>query len=133
MIQSFCQVDGVLRVVITTVAFGLGLDCPNVRRIIHWSPSQDMEQYVQETGRAGRDGLPSVAALYVADVLGNLTEETMKDYCKNKTKCRISLLLEQFEDSGEFVAEGNTAYTDCQCCDVCEMVCMCRACSSQAL
>ncbi len=32
----------------------------------------------------------------------------MKDYCKNKAKCRRSLLLEHFEESGEFVAEGNT-------------------------
>ncbi len=57
ILQSFCQVDGLLCVVIATVAFGMGLDCPNVRRIIHWSPSQDMEQYVQETGCTGRDGL----------------------------------------------------------------------------
>ncbi len=51
-----------------TVAFGMGLDCPNVRRIIHWGPSTDVEQYVQETGRAGRDGLPVVAILYLADL-----------------------------------------------------------------
>ncbi len=61
------------------------------------------------------------------------SDNLLKDYCKNKTKCRRSSLLEQFEDSGEFVAEGNTAYTDCQCCVVCEMVCTCRACSSLAL
>ena len=53
-----------LRVVIATIAFGMGLDCPNVRRIIHWGPSNDVEAYIQETGRAGRDGESAEALLY---------------------------------------------------------------------
>ena len=61
ILESFCKSDGILRVVIVTVAFGMGLDCPNVRRVMHWGPSSDIEQYVQETGRGGRDGLPLMA------------------------------------------------------------------------
>ena len=38
------------------MAFGKELDCPNVQRIIHWSPPADLESYIQESGRAGRDG-----------------------------------------------------------------------------
>ena len=52
-----------LRVVVATIAFGMGIDCPNVRRVIHWGPSTDVELYLQETGHAGHDMLPSQAIL----------------------------------------------------------------------
>ncbi len=45
--------DSCLRTVIATIVFGMGLDCPNVRRIIHWGVPADVESYLQETGRAG--------------------------------------------------------------------------------
>ena len=64
ILSNFKNLQGSLRVVVATVAFGMGLDCPNVHKIIHWGPSSDKESYMQETGRAGRDGLPSMAVLY---------------------------------------------------------------------
>ncbi len=66
IVRGFCKSGGVLRVVIATIAFGKGIDCPDVRTIIHWGPSPDSESYLQETGRAGRDGRQSFAVLYYA-------------------------------------------------------------------
>ncbi len=50
--------------VICTNAFGLGLDVPDVRLVIHWQHPASVEDYVQEFGRAGRDGKPAVAVLF---------------------------------------------------------------------
>lgn len=51
-------------VVICTNAFGMGLDVPNVRLVVHWQHPASVEDYMQEFGRAGRDGAPSVALLF---------------------------------------------------------------------
>ena len=56
IVNSFCTQDKQLRVVISTIAFGMGVDCANVRQIVHWGVAADVESYVQESGRAGRNG-----------------------------------------------------------------------------
>ena len=94
ILASFCSVHGTLGVMIATVSFGMGLDCPNVRRVFHWGASP---LYIQETGRAGREGLASKAILYnVHSTVNRFTEEDMREYVKNRDKCRRQLLLKDF-------------------------------------
>ena len=83
-----------------TVAFGMGLDSPNVREIIHWGPPEDLELYVQETGHGDHDNLPSNALLYYGkrdlSQCGHRTE-SMKRYCENMSECRRKLLMSNEE------------------------------------
>ena len=61
----------------------MGVDCPDVRRIIHLGPTEDIDHYVQQIGRAGRDGKPSFATLLFR-----------KKYAK-RGEINVGLLLQQ--------------------------------------
>ena len=60
----------------------MGLDCPDIGRIIHWGSPDNIEMYMQERGRAGRDGSPATAHLFYGR-LNMHVEEDMKSYYIN--------------------------------------------------
>jgi len=117
-----------LQVVVATVAFGMGIDKPNVRFVIHHDVPRHIEGYYQETGRAGRDGLPAEALLLFGTqdvvVARQMLEETanpdqrrieahklqaMVGFAESLT-CRRQVLLGYF---------GETLPEPCGNCDVC--------------
>lgn len=110
--------DGHICCLITTVAFGMGVNCKKVRTVYHMDPSKNLECYVQESGRGGRDGMPAVCVLLYNGILSNHCEQDVKDYCKSD-QCRREVLFAPFGEKPKEIVPKH------DCCDNCSANCSC--------
>lgn len=121
-----------VNIIVATIAFGMGIDKPDVRLVVHYTFPKTLEGYYQEIGRAGRDGLKSDCVLFYtyADTrkheffINQINDKKLRDTAQEKldevlsycelTTCRKKYLLKYF---GEDLQTSN-----CQACDCCNTV-----------
>lgn len=112
-----------LRVLIATVAFGMGVNPPDIHCIIQCGPPSDIETYIQEVGRGGRDGKPTNAILFYSKSLKRFVSEDLVEYCEQGTICRRDQLFNDFD-----CYEHAPCNVGCKCCDICSRTCHCDDC-----
>jgi ATP-dependent DNA helicase RecQ/Werner syndrome ATP-dependent helicase len=125
---------GRVHVVVATVAFGMGIDMPNIRKVVHWGPPKTVEDYYQQVGRAGRDGLQSECIMYCspsefdrylddfylpehpdARLASIKSTKALKSFALDKDGCRRKALLDFFQQDNNNAPFGDR----CGTCDNC--------------
>ena len=120
ILNSFHEEEGTVRLVFATNALGMGVNFSNVRTIIHYGPPREMADFVQQIGRAGRDGQPSKAVLLYTGLHLRNCDQNIKDYCSSNSDCLRKLLLVEFG----FLKPQTES--DHDCCVQCHKDCLCE-------
>jgi len=95
VLDTFRQADSTLRVVICTIAFGMGVEIPDVRRVVHWGRVTSLLSFWQQVGRCGRHGLPAEAIWYPRSVTAG-EDQTVLQAMKTGGRCLRRTILEAF-------------------------------------
>lgn len=126
IVQGVCKA----KVLFVTVAFGIGVDVPNIRRVIHIGVPKTMEEYFQETGRAGRDGQNAVATMYFnGRDIGkgkHPVDDVIRQLATSKT-CKREITLHYF---GHKMPKRSNLHS---CCDYHKAICDYQTCMDTLL
>ena len=127
ILHHICSPISIVRVIFATVAIGMGVDIPCIRKVIHVGPPCSLKAYFQETGRARRDGQTAEAILYYnnKDVAKNRTavQDEMRSFCKSTDICLRYQLLKGLD-----VESTSPTKPMHECCSVCMEKCTCTEC-----
>ena len=89
ILQYFTSASAPLRIVLCTIAFGMGVNSPDVRRIIHFGPPHSIVDYIQGIGRCGRDGREACAQLLWGKGLRRHVEKSQTCYTVSEVGFRV--------------------------------------------
>ena len=117
IITEFCKNETKLRLIIASTAFGLGIDCKDIVRVINYGTPNTLEELVQEMGRAGKNGNQAQAILY-HKAIGDDVSEQEKLYGENISVCHRELLFKDF-----LFFNKESSLSGCNCCNLCTIWC----------
>ena len=125
IVQDLVRGSSKLRLLFVTVAFGIGVDINNIRRIIHIGVPHTIEEYFQEVGRCGRDGLPASSVLYYNsyDLASSRNISPHMVELVKAEKCKRGVILNYF--GYELPKRTGPEHT---CCDFHQQRCCCDDC-----
>ena len=123
VLNSMADNNGHIRVLICTIAFGMGVDAKGVRNIINFGPSRNLESYVQESGRCSRDGEQGRCVILYLGRMLTMVSKDMRDYVMTQA-CRREDINKHFDIP--VVRNSNMQKpVGHYCCDNCAMYCNC--------
>jgi len=135
---EFKKTDSVIRVVVSTIAFGMGVEVCDIHQVVHWGKVPSLMSYWQEVGRAGRDGTPARAVWYcTSSAAGN--EPVLQTLYAHSACLRVTILggfvtphmcLDRFQElqSREECSQQcqQCLCVKCTCCSYCRGQCPCN-------
>ena len=131
ILDDLLKGPGKIRVLFVTIAFGIGVDCPSIREVVHIGVPNTMEEYFQESGRAGRDGKPAISKVFYNSYDVSRAQNNLQSVMRKLVvidKCRRRVILEYF---GFSIPNSNEEVLLHECCDNCVLICSCNDCHKQ--
>ena len=134
VLEEFRKPDSVIRIVVATTSFELGLDFPDVSFIINYGVPRSLESFSQQSGRGGRSINQAYSlVVYQGGCVGRgASTIEMKGYAVS-SKCRRAMLKHHFnvnlDNNRDFsFHQPDSSVVGCRCCDICSSECTCEKC-----
>ena len=120
--NAFTSESSIMRILFCTSSFGMGINVKNCNLVIHLGPPKLLDEYLQQSGRVGRDGKQSYALLliYKKCTSGPGFDSAIRSYVTNEKVCRRKMLMDAIENPCS--SDREIKHT---CCDICKGECKC--------
>ena len=126
IIQNFVKEESTIRLIMCTVAFGLGVNIPDVRFVVHWDACDSTLQYWQDAGRAGRDANEAKAYMYATKSSIVHINGTISCFRKAILNCMIPGSSESNIKQPCTLKCDPCECDQCFCCSICMATCPCN-------
>lgn len=119
--KSLFDVHGTCRIVFASTALGMGVNIKDIFQVIHYGPPRQADDFLQEIGRAGRNGQPANSILLYNGSHLRKCDQSIKDYARSSDICLREIILREFEETPANLSNKSTH----DCCIICHKLWHC--------